>query len=323
MFCQWCRKNFIHLILFFPNSTRILQMCDVGMFGSGKKHWAREVQTWRIHNKDKEFDEIEFVKVLKKVNDKFITRTAIMNGFRATGIYPLNVENVKFDRCLGSSNENQDSFVHEQHDDENSSIETEPVLISTNHQLPTSNQENVLISIINIQNDLETIVTPDIKANHPNLVLTVQNIEQQMLILRTTYSGQNSIIPSSEASNEKSISDILVTPKPFARASIRRSYKMKNYGVMTSDETMEVFQMEKEAKSKLETEKNQRKDDREQRKIQNETLRTMKKEATEKRQRQEQLYDEAPLPKKRGRAPKQVHDEAPFPKKRGRKPKQS
>jgi hypothetical protein len=101
-FCMWCRENFIVLTTFFPNATRILQMCDVGMFGSGKKSWVTEVQSWRIQNKEEEMNEVEFVKVLKKVNDKFITAEAIKNGFRGTGIHPLNVENVKFDRCLGT-----------------------------------------------------------------------------------------------------------------------------------------------------------------------------------------------------------------------------
>lgn len=102
-FIMWCRENFIHLITFFPNATRILQMCDVGMFGPGKQAWTSEVQVWRQQNRDKALDEVEFVKVLKKVNEKFIKPESIKNGFRATGIHPLNVENIHFDRCIGTS----------------------------------------------------------------------------------------------------------------------------------------------------------------------------------------------------------------------------
>lgn len=101
-FSLWCRDNHIHLITFFPNATRILQMCDVGMFGPGKRAWTAEVQNWRQQNRDKVLDEVDFVKILKQVNEKFIKVDSIKNGFRATGIHPLNVENIHFDRCIGT-----------------------------------------------------------------------------------------------------------------------------------------------------------------------------------------------------------------------------
>lgn len=100
-FIMWCRENFIIIIAFFPNATRILQMCDVAMYGAGKKHYIREVQRWKIETKNAELDEVSFVKILKKVNDQFIKKESIINGFRVTGIQPFNVENVLFDRCIG------------------------------------------------------------------------------------------------------------------------------------------------------------------------------------------------------------------------------
>lgn len=102
-FTLWCRESNIHLITFFPNATRILQMCDVGMFGPGKKAWAAEVQRWRRCNSDKVLDEVGFIRILQKVNREFIKEKSIKNGFRTTGIYPLNVENVRFDRCIGTA----------------------------------------------------------------------------------------------------------------------------------------------------------------------------------------------------------------------------
>lgn len=76
-------------------------MCDVGMFGPGKKYWTKEVQRWKIETKNSELDEVEFVKILKKVNDQFIKKESIIKGFKVTGIQPFNVENVLFDRCIG------------------------------------------------------------------------------------------------------------------------------------------------------------------------------------------------------------------------------
>jgi hypothetical protein len=104
-FSVWCRQNHIHIITFFPNATRILQMCDVGMFGAGQKEWTSFVRQWRgrTENRGKEIDEVEFVKILKEVNDSFIKPESIINAYKATGIYPFNVENVHFDRCLGAN----------------------------------------------------------------------------------------------------------------------------------------------------------------------------------------------------------------------------
>lgn len=79
-------------------------MCDVAMFGALKKTWIREAQKWKNQNSDAELDEIEFVKILKTVNDTAIKKDSIINGFRVTGIHPFNVENVQFDRCIGYRN---------------------------------------------------------------------------------------------------------------------------------------------------------------------------------------------------------------------------
>lgn len=39
--------------------------------------------------------------------DKVITKDKIINGFRATGIMPFNVDNVDFSKCLGKELENE------------------------------------------------------------------------------------------------------------------------------------------------------------------------------------------------------------------------
>lgn len=101
-FTMWCRENHIHLVTFYPNATRILQMADVGMFAPAKRAFTKEVQNWRQQNKDKLLDEVEFISILMKANQRFIKPETIKNGFRATGIHPLNVENIHFDRCFGT-----------------------------------------------------------------------------------------------------------------------------------------------------------------------------------------------------------------------------
>lgn len=82
----------IEYVCFFPNATRTLQMCDVGMFSPEKKTWQTEVHQWRNINRNKELDEVCFVPLLKAINDKFIKKETIHHGFKATGIHLLNVE---------------------------------------------------------------------------------------------------------------------------------------------------------------------------------------------------------------------------------------
>ena len=105
-FCQWCANNYIELITFYPNSTRILQMCDVSMFSAAKSSWKKIINNWRSEEGNKILNEVEVVKLLAKVNNEFIKRESILNGFRATGIHPFNVENVMFSRCYGSNSQN-------------------------------------------------------------------------------------------------------------------------------------------------------------------------------------------------------------------------
>lgn len=97
---QWCKQNHIIVILFFPNATHILQMCDVAIFGAFKAVYSKEVQKWKLNTKNREVTMIDIVKILKITQDKVMTADAIVNGFRATGIFPLNANNCHLERCL-------------------------------------------------------------------------------------------------------------------------------------------------------------------------------------------------------------------------------
>lgn len=95
---KWCNENNVIFLVLYPNATHILQMCDVGIFGPMKKKYRELYQDWKIENPVGIYNEVQFVKVLKKVNDAVIKKDTIINGWRSTGLQPFNVENVKFDR---------------------------------------------------------------------------------------------------------------------------------------------------------------------------------------------------------------------------------
>lgn len=45
---KWCKEHFIEIFLLYPNATRILQMCDVGMFSPAKAVYQKKVSL-KIH----------------------------------------------------------------------------------------------------------------------------------------------------------------------------------------------------------------------------------------------------------------------------------
>uniref|UniRef100_A0A336MPB2 CSON014827 protein n=1 Tax=Culicoides sonorensis TaxID=179676 RepID=A0A336MPB2_CULSO len=96
---KWCRDHKIIFILSYPNSTHITQPCDTSIFGPLKRAWPIEMS-----NYEREHDTcvtlVDFVKILKRVHDRVMKPEAVINGFRMCGIFPLNADNVHFDRCI-------------------------------------------------------------------------------------------------------------------------------------------------------------------------------------------------------------------------------
>jgi hypothetical protein len=84
-------------------------MCDFAIFGSLKAAWKKEVQLWKIESENREISMTDFVRILKRVQDKVMTADKIVNGFRATGVYPLDPKNCHLERCVGSSKSSESS----------------------------------------------------------------------------------------------------------------------------------------------------------------------------------------------------------------------
>jgi flagellar biosynthesis GTPase FlhF len=146
-----------------------------------------------------------------------------------------------------------------------------------------SSGENILRTVLGIQKQLAEIINPDVLINHPNLVLTVKSIENQMETVRSFYDTDNAEADFNQPKSisDVSISSILTPPKIFSRSSRPRKWKSSNYGIMTSDEHIKSHESRIEKEAKEQQMKAQNKKDREEKKQLNETLRRMKKEKTE------------------------------------------
>lgn len=83
----------------YPNSTHITQPCDTSIFGPLKRAWPNEVRKYERETEGS-ISLVDFVKIVKRVHDKVMKPEAVINGFRMCGIFPLNADNVHFDRCV-------------------------------------------------------------------------------------------------------------------------------------------------------------------------------------------------------------------------------
>ena len=77
-------------------------MADVAMFGPGKASWGKEVENWNRESQNQQLTHCNFVKILKKVTER-MTPEKIQDGFKKTGIWPLDATALQLDRCIGLS----------------------------------------------------------------------------------------------------------------------------------------------------------------------------------------------------------------------------
>lgn len=96
-----CRENRIVTIGLYPNSTRIIQPLDVGLFGAIKKSYKSEVVRWSREHPDEQYSVCDIASIVKIVNERVATTDTLKNSFRKCGIYPWCADQIDFTRCLG------------------------------------------------------------------------------------------------------------------------------------------------------------------------------------------------------------------------------
>lgn len=94
-----CEERQVILYLLPPNTTHILQPADVGAFRPLKHYWRQEVKDFQNENPNSVVRRRDVAPMIKKALSK-IPKTAIVNGFRACDLCPLNPDNVDYAKCL-------------------------------------------------------------------------------------------------------------------------------------------------------------------------------------------------------------------------------
>lgn len=103
-----CQNLQIILICLYPNATRILQPADVAAFRPIKAGWKRAVTDWKRDNPTDSLTKEKFAPILQKAIKNSHNPVGLVNGFRACGICPWNVNAIDFSKCIGRVSKQKD-----------------------------------------------------------------------------------------------------------------------------------------------------------------------------------------------------------------------
>lgn len=98
---EFCSDNQIILIALFPNATHILQPLDVAVFGPMKAKWKHICRKWRIDHDGREISKEDIPTALSTfVGGDIQMQENVVAGFKATGIFPFDPNNVDYTKII-------------------------------------------------------------------------------------------------------------------------------------------------------------------------------------------------------------------------------
>lgn len=97
--CTFCIEKQIILYCLPPNSTHIMQPCDVSIFRPLKVSWKKIVRSHKQES-GKTITKANFVSLFKIAFEESSKKETITNGFRACGLFPFNPDAVDYSKCI-------------------------------------------------------------------------------------------------------------------------------------------------------------------------------------------------------------------------------
>ncbi|GAB0086561.1 uncharacterized protein DMENIID0001_006470 [Sergentomyia squamirostris] len=97
---KFCAENGLILVALFPNSTHITQPLDVAVFAPIKRRWKRVKRDWHKKERGYEICKFDVPEALADVIAGLDMKTNTISGFKRTGVYPFDENNVDYTRII-------------------------------------------------------------------------------------------------------------------------------------------------------------------------------------------------------------------------------
>lgn len=172
---NFCHSNGILLYALPPNTTHILQPCELP-FAKLKKEYDKSCERLRVNTGGEFVTKYTFAKVLNPAFIETYTPTAICNAFKVTGIWPLNPNAIEPDRL-------NPSLLTEQFDNypqiENMpQVEPTPTLTKPKNSFSTRASTIEQLELLTMENESQKLEIASLKRK-------LEVIQEELEVLKT------------------------------------------------------------------------------------------------------------------------------------------
>nr|XP_053616775.1 uncharacterized protein LOC128678900 [Plodia interpunctella] len=216
------KENNVVMLSFPPHCSHNLQPMDVGVYGPFKNYVNRAQTAWMHNNPGKTMTIYDIPGIVKESLPLALNPANIMSGFKASGVWPLNVD-------IFQDSDFAPSFV-------------------TDRPAPTEQSENAINVSENLSLNLE----------HPELLDSVPELDISTSEIIRHIETANQPTPSCSGLNQFSPTKIRPLPKAPPRKTNMNTRRKRKSAVLTDTPEKEALRMEYEEKMK----KKQKKDDK-------------------------------------------------------------
>lgn len=108
---KFCSENGIIVVSLYPNATHIIQPLDVSVFRPLKLGWQKTVHSWKMQNIHQHLTKYNFAPLLEQTITNYLSKDALINGFRLCGLHPFSEDAVDYSKCANFISENKTDSI--------------------------------------------------------------------------------------------------------------------------------------------------------------------------------------------------------------------
>ncbi|XP_068742122.1 uncharacterized protein [Montipora capricornis] len=99
---ELAKENQVHIFALLKNATHLVQPADVGLFGSMKQTWYKNVRLFSKKHPNTDITKKNFCSVFKSTWDEVMHPSTLSDAFRKSGIYPVCRDQITNDQVRSS-----------------------------------------------------------------------------------------------------------------------------------------------------------------------------------------------------------------------------